>query len=58
MKLLLILILCLLGVNLAKNYAQSDNTFAVKAKTENGIVEGSYDVGENLSMYSFWHSIR
>ncbi|MBK8505731.1 MAG: carboxylesterase family protein [Saprospiraceae bacterium] len=51
MKLLLILLLCLLGLNLAKNYAQSNNTFAVQAKTENGIVEGSYDVGENLSMY-------
>jgi para-nitrobenzyl esterase len=51
MKIVLVVLICLDGLSLAKSYAQSNDYFAVQAKTKNGIVEGNFDVGENLSMY-------
>jgi para-nitrobenzyl esterase len=45
---LIVMIFCL--VSLAAN-GQSNNTFSVQTKTENGIVEGLYDTKSSLQLY-------
>ena len=39
------------GLSFISALAQSDNSFAVQTKIENGIIEGNYDVNEGLSLY-------
>lgn len=51
MKMTIVLLPLVLGLSFIPGFGQTNNSFPVQTKIDNGIIEGNYDVGEGLSMY-------